>query len=331
MSLSNPITKIGRQHEKTWSRLQRRLSTLSFDYAKIMPENINNFIKHKATSVNTSIGYLLPTILATISYLLTRAKATISSVNHVQPTNLYTIFVGYPGTGKSSAIEHGCLKPMENVLQDETKGCLLDRTTSSGLVKHLAKNGTGFIVSPEVSDVLNKLLKSDEETCSGDTMLLCKLFSGERMSFHYATEDTREIDAKTPFSIFGCTQLPNAAKLVARMDKGQGLLDRFLISVPLALCPNSHEIEESIAYLTTEPIDDLQEVYRMIFEFHSNNGVEYNLDEEAEIAMKNERDAFTADINDAILDGETTPPKSKRLDLLPRLACTLHVLEYTLE
>jgi hypothetical protein len=155
MSLSNPITKIGRQHEKTWSRLQRRLSTLSFDYAKIMPENINNFIKHKATSVNTSIGYLLPTILATISYLLTRAKATISSVNHVQPTNLYTIFVGYPGTGKSSAIEHGCLKPMENVLQDETKGCLLNRTTSSGLVKHLAKNGTGFIVSPEVSDVLN--------------------------------------------------------------------------------------------------------------------------------------------------------------------------------
>ena len=69
----------------------------------------------------------------------------------------------------------------------------------------------------------------------------------------------------------------------------------------------------------------------MIVEFHSNNGVEYNLDEEAEIAMKNERDAFTADINDAILDGETTPPKSKRLDLLPRLACTLHVLEYTLE
>jgi hypothetical protein len=74
MPLSNPITKIGRQHEKTWSRLQRRLSTLSFDYTKIMPENINNFIKHKATSVNTSIGYLWPTILATISYLLTRAN-----------------------------------------------------------------------------------------------------------------------------------------------------------------------------------------------------------------------------------------------------------------
>jgi hypothetical protein len=97
---------------------------------------------------------------------------------------MYTIFVGYPGTGKSSVIEHGCLKPMENVLQDNMKGCLLDRTTSSQLVKHLAKNGTGFIVSPELSDGLNKLLKSEEEMCSGDNMLLGKLFLSERMSFH---------------------------------------------------------------------------------------------------------------------------------------------------
>ena len=65
----------------------------------------------------------------------------------------------------------------------------------------------------------NKLLKSDEETCSGDAMaytvamVLCKLFSGERISFHNATEDTREIEANTSFCILGCTQMPNAAKV----------------------------------------------------------------------------------------------------------------------
>lgn len=158
-----------------------------------MPENIVSFIKHKAISVNSCIGYFVPTLLATVSYLLAKAKATISTVNHVQPTNLYTIFVGYPGTGKSSAIDHGCIKPIENTLQADVKGCLLDRTTSSGLVKHLSKNGTAFIVSSEVSDVnYNKLLKSDEETCSGDTMVLCKLFSGERISYNYATEDAEK-------------------------------------------------------------------------------------------------------------------------------------------
>ena len=91
---------------------------------------------------------------------------------------LCPIFVGYPVMGKSSAIVSGCLKPMENILQDDSKCCLLDRTTLSSLVKHLAKNGTGFIVSASVSDVLNKLLKTDEKTFSGNTMLLCKLFYG---------------------------------------------------------------------------------------------------------------------------------------------------------
>ena len=331
MATSNPLTKIGRQHDRTWCRLQKRLSDNSFNYTKIMPQNIVSFIKHKATSVNSCIGYFVPTLLATISYILTKAKVTISTVNHVQPTNLYTIFVGYPGTGKSSAIDHGCIKPLENILQADAKGCLLDRTTSSGLIKHLSKNGTAFIVSSEVSDVLNKLLKSDEETCSGDIMVLCKLFSGERISFHYATEDAREIDANTPFSILGCTQMPNAAKLVARMDKGQGLVDRFLISVPYARCPKSTEIEESIGYLATECFDDFEVVYRMIVEFHKDNAIHYQFDDDAGQVLKNQRDEFSGDINDAINDGETPPPKSKKLDLLPRLAAALHVLIYTME
>jgi hypothetical protein len=218
MATSNPMTRIGRQHEKTWYRLQKILSDDSFDYARIMHENILSFIKHKATNVNSCLGYLLPTILASISYLLSKAKVTVTTVNHTQSTNLYTIFVGYPGTDKSLAIEHGCVKPIENVKSD-AKGCLFDRTTSSGLVKHLSNNGTGFIISPEVLDILNKLLKSDEETCSGDAMVLCKLFSGEQISFHYATEDMREIEANASFCILGCTQMPNAAKLVEKWIK----------------------------------------------------------------------------------------------------------------
>ena len=69
----------------------------------------------------------------------------------------------------------------------------------------------------------------------------------------------------------------------------------------------------------------------MIVQFHTDNAVEYKFDDEGEKAMKNERYAFTCDINDAINDGEITPPKSKKLDLLPRMAATLHVLYYAME
>ena len=72
------------------------------------------------------------------------------------------------------------------------------------------------------------------------------------------------------------------------MGKGQGLLDRFLIFVPRALCPKSNEIEQSIKYLATECIDDLDEVYRMIVQFHTDNAVENKFNDEGEKAMKNE-------------------------------------------
>jgi hypothetical protein len=73
--------------------------------------------------------------------------------------DIYTVFVGYPGTGKSSAIQHGCLEPITELLADENSRILVDRTTSSGLVKHIATKESAFLVSPEIFDALNKLLK----------------------------------------------------------------------------------------------------------------------------------------------------------------------------
>ena len=61
----------------------------------------------------------------------------------------------------------------------------------------------GIILSPEVFDVLNKLMKSDEDNATGDVQLLCKLFSGEHCSYFYWTEESRVIPPNTPFSILG--------------------------------------------------------------------------------------------------------------------------------
>lgn len=238
---------------------------------------------------------------------------------------IYTMFVGYPGTGKSSAIQHGCLEPMAEFLGDDTSRILLDRTTSSSLVKHLATKDSAFLVSPEIFDVLNKLLKNDEDNASGDAMLLCKLFSGEPSSYNYSTEKTREIRTNTPFSILGCTQMPNAAKLIARMDNGQGLVDRFLVAVPLALCPTSAEVETAREYLSTEPDDTIKQTFEYISDCQQNQTTPYTFDEDAKQLLKTQKDRFIAEVNEAIQDGSFVPPKSKQLDLIPRVAAALHV------
>ncbi len=69
----------------------------------------------------------------------------------------------------------------------------------------LATNGSGVIVSPEVFNILNKLLKSDKENASSDVQVLCELFSGKRCSYRFVTEKVCEIAENTPFSVIGTT------------------------------------------------------------------------------------------------------------------------------
>ena len=164
-------------------------------------------------------------------------------------------------TGKSSAIEYATQEPLEFLNRG---GDIISKTTSSGLVKFLATNKKGFILSPEVFDILTKLMKSDEDNATGDVQLLCKLFSRERCSYHYSTEDTRVIPSNAPFSILGSTQLLNAAKLIARMDQGHGLVDRMLFAIPLAFRPMLTEMETAKDHLSTEVVEDFQQLFQNI-------------------------------------------------------------------
>jgi Cdc6-like AAA superfamily ATPase len=73
-----------------------------------------------------------------VSYLLAKVNVTIKTVNHAQPANLHFIFVGYPGTGKSAAIKHVCMKLLHKIMPEDFNNCVIERSTSSGLVKPLA-------------------------------------------------------------------------------------------------------------------------------------------------------------------------------------------------
>ena len=185
----------------------------------------------------------------------------------------------------------------------------------------------GIILSPEVFDILNKLMKSDEDNATGDVQLLCKLFSGERCSYHYSTEETRVIPPNIPFSILGSTQLLNAAKLVAKMDHGHGLVDRMLIATPLAYRPMLSEMETAADQLSTEVVDNFEEYFANI-----NDTVEhlhFTFAEDAKLLLRETIDDFVAEVNTAIQQGQV-PKKSKMPELIPRVATALHVFNYTL-
>ena len=181
------------------------------------------------------------------------------SDTHQQPTNLYTILVGPPSIAKSPAMKEGVFGPLEEVLENSAK-VLISNITSSGLTKVLHKEKQCYICSPEVYDVLNKLFKSDEENATGDSQLLCKLFTGEKCSYHFSTEAIREIGPDAPFAILGATQVSNAAKLLCHMNNGHGRVDRFLFSFPPGFRSLPEEQEEALRVTETYAINSIGEI-----------------------------------------------------------------------
>ena len=232
------------------------------------------------------------------SFLLANNDALFLNGTHLQPLNLYTMSVGHPGTGKSPAIETVlvALRDVDTI----TKETLVSATTTSGLVKTISKQGKAFAASPELFDILNKLLKNDEDNATGDVQFLRKLWSGESASYHFATGATREIELNTAFSLLGSTQIQNAALLIFRMDNGHGLLDRFLISDPDTRKPTPEQGEEATEYLEGLQLKDFQTVFASVHAAHRD------------IARSCRLNAPAA-VNAAIQNGEV-PLKSKGTD-----------------
>ena len=325
--MSNPILRLSRQNEATWTSFHRRVSGIHYNYDQLFPETVFQFLEAKAKSVGSSIGYLVPSLMTATSFLLGNTDAHFLNGNHIQPLNLYTMSVGHPGTGKSPAIETvlAALRDIDTI----SKETLVRATTSSGLVKTISKQGKAFVVSPEIFDVLNKLLKNDKENVTGDVQLLCKLWSGESASYHFATEATREIESNTAFSVLGSTQIQNAAILIFRMDKGHGLLDRFLITVPNAQKPTPEQEEEGAHYLADLPLQDFVPLFAAIYAAHKNVTRSYTLDPDAAQLHKRLKTDHVNAVNNAIENGEV-PPKSKGTDLVTRVAVALSTISYFL-
>ena len=164
--------------------------------------------------------------------------ATLTSGSQEMPLNLYSIFVGPPTTSKSQALKECAASPMSAVAREQdSSSYIIDNCTSLGLVKAIAQNEKGFLLSAEIYDVLFKLLKSDEENVTGDVQVLCQLFSREGTFVRLRREQGKLLKTQlyTTFSILGSTQVPFAARLITILDQGHGLLNRFLITFPKSL------------------------------------------------------------------------------------------------
>ena len=260
--------KLARQHENTWADLHRRVMSVPFDYEELFPKHVHNFIQKKAVSMSSCTGYFVPCLLSTTSFVL-GLNSYISNGSRSFPCNMYIMAIGPPTTGKSPAMKEFSVDPLILIRDNcDIGNFVVERCTSSALVKVLSEQNKAMVLSPELYDVLNKLLRNDEENGSGDVQMLCELFSGERTSYRFATEKTREIPGNIPFGILGTTQMPFAARLISRLDQGHGLLHRFLFCVPSCLRPSPEETKSASREVEVCPCTALVRFFWAIREEH---------------------------------------------------------------
>ncbi len=323
---SSKQAKLGRQHENTWADLHRRVISVPFDYEELFPINVHNFIRNKAVSMSSCTGYFVPCLLSTTSFVL-GLNSYISNGSRSFPCNMFMMVIGPPTTGKSPAMKECSVDPLILIRDNcDIGNFVVERCTSSALVKVLSEQNKAMVLSPELYDVLNKLLRNDEENGSGDVQMLCELFSGERTSYRFATEKTREIPANIPFGILGTTQMPFAARLISRLDQGHGLLDRFLFCVPSCLRPSPEETNAARQEMENMHAQSFSEIFWAMREEHLTKRT-YTFTERASDMLTQLEGEFIERLNTAVKDG-VAAPKSKKIDLLQRLAVCLHVFNH---
>jgi len=319
------LTKLQKQPDSTWALLQKRLIALPDPFEHIFQPQVWEFIQRKANSLSTNAGYVGTSLIATTAFVA-GMETTVIYGSHEMPLNLFSIFVGPPTTGKSQALKECAASPISAVCREiDLNNIVINKCTSAGLVKTISQNEKAFLLSAEIYDVIFKLLRSDEENATGDVQIMCQLFSGEKTSYRYATENTREIPENTPFCILGSTQVPLAARLITTLDQGHGLLDRFLITFPKCLRPTPQQTIDALEILKTCPIASCDDIFIEIARLHSRRST-YTLTDNALELLNLINEEFISEVNTAITEG-LPPPKTKKVEIILRVAVAIHILD----
>ena len=177
------LVKGSKQDERTWAQLNRRLIFLPFDYDSLYTLQVAEFVNKKAASIGSCPRYLVPCLLMTTVHIIAE-NVLIHSGSQDMPCNLFMVFVGPPETGKSQVLKEGARQPICDVQTErDLSNTIIEKCTSSALVKTVAQHKKAFVVSPKVSEVLSKLLNSDEDNATGDVQILnCFLGKAARTS-----------------------------------------------------------------------------------------------------------------------------------------------------
>ena len=113
---------------------------------------------------------------------------------------------------------------------------------------------------------------------------------------------------------------------MSRLDQGHGLLDRFLLCAPLCLRPSPEETREAKQKVDEMSVKGFSDIFWEMREEHLAKRI-YSFNQSASKLLMTLEAEFIEGLNTAVNEG-VPGPKSKKVNLLKRLAVSIHVFNH---
>lgn len=190
-------------------------------------------------------------------------------------------------------------------------------------------DGQGIIARDECQRFLKDIIAENKKDSLDATMLVL-FHDNSPWFFNSGQERKRKCIEKTGISFLGYSQPNSFLEVYAKMvDRGDGLIDRFLVTVPRGNTLSHAEVKLFADKLNNSPVKDLRYIYNQIYAIHhgAQGKVSYTFSPEAE-KLFNDHTSSTVAAANAVFNGESQEfIDSKDEKHIIRLSCVIHVLK----
>lgn len=150
---------------------------IPFPWSDVVPEKSRMWFEAFAKSHNTAPEYVFVGALVTTAVVMGPKSFVKVRETYEEPTNLFAICVGFPGSGKSQAYRMTVREPLES-LSSPLSTILVDDYTKKGLFRHLQNHGGRALLAHEEMGAFFDLVQKRQLEGNAERQLYCRLYDG---------------------------------------------------------------------------------------------------------------------------------------------------------
>lgn len=317
-------------HQDLTAKVISEAQSIPFPWNEAVPDKVKKWYEAFAKSHNTAPEYVFIGTLVTTAALMGPKSFVKVRKTYLEPTNLFAISVGFPGSGKSQAYKMTVREPLD-ALESPLSSMLVDDYTKRGLFRHLQSHEGRALLAHEEMGAFFDLVQKRQLEGNGERQLYCRLYDGGQWvsSTGLKKSEGRQETNHNCVCMHGYLQpQPFIERIYPQLtESDDGFVDRLLWCIPKTKMLMEKEVDEWCEKLHTSPLPSLVKPFGLIADWHKDGGHEYVFSEKGMQVFTSFSDEITLIMNEqweSCMTNHGNMSKDRRNMI--RLSGIIHVL-----